>query len=170
MLEPDNTRAEKIVYQKKFTPLSGKDGMGNSLPHLLETDDLKQALQNFFATLKSGGTLILHLLNYCRILQRRERIIGVTRDTEGREFIRFYDFSEKSKIVFNLLTIDWRGNSSGQNPATSLRGVELYPYTEEELKSALAATGFSGIQSYGDLNFSPFEADSSGTLLLLAKR
>ena len=50
--------------------------MGNSLPHLLETDDLKQALQNFFATLKSGGSLVLHLLNYCRILQRRERIIG----------------------------------------------------------------------------------------------
>ncbi len=144
--------------------------MGNSIPHLLNEDELKQALESFLQSLQPGGVLVLNLLNYQRVLQRRERMIGVTRGRDGREFIRFYDFFEgEPNVVFNLLTLDWNGAGTQTSPTTEWHSTRLHPYTESELNQALREVGFGGLQSFGGLDFSPYRPEESDALLIIAR-
>jgi glycine/sarcosine N-methyltransferase len=135
--------------------------MGNSLPHLLDDEDLRRTLEGFAAILTGGGVLALHLLNYAGVLGRGERIVGITRDGE-REFVRFYDFGD-DLVDFNILEIKWDADGG---PATKLISTPLRPYLYNELTDALAGAGFSDIQTFGDLQFSPFDPETSDTLLL----
>ncbi len=137
--------------------------MGNSLPHLLSDEDLRGALEGFAAILSGGGVLALHLLNYRVVLERGERIVGITRDGE-REFVRFYDFGD-DLVDFNILEIQWdpEGGSTHKILSTPLR-----PYLYNDMADALADAGFSDIQTFGDLQFNPFDPETSDTLLLTA--
>lgn len=110
--------------------------MGNTLPHLLNMKDLFSMLSSCRKLLNPDGHLVLGLLNYDKILEKQERIVGITRNA-NHEFIRFYDF-EKPYVNFNLLEIDWRTES----PSHKLVSTRLYPYTSDELESALRQNGF----------------------------
>ena len=135
--------------------------MGNTLPHLLTPESLASALDACRAILNPGGHLVLQLLNYERVLARRERVIGVSRDG-AREFVRFYDFIDPL-IQFNLIELDW----STSEPQSRLSGTTLFPYTSEQLRSALADHGFGEIELFGGLDFGPYDSESSETLLVL---
>jgi SAM-dependent methyltransferase len=136
--------------------------LGNSLPHLLTPEDLKQSLTGFRNALNEAGLLVLQTLNYDQILAAQERIVGVTR-RDNREFIRFYDFTPPL-VQFNLLTLDWHGEQC----RSRLEQTQLYPYRQSELEDALAAAGFSRIDCFGGLGREPFEAETSETLLIEA--
>ena len=138
--------------------------MGNSLPHLLDDADLDAAMGSFAAMLRPGGTLALHLLNYARIVSEKERIVGVTRHGKT-EYVRFYDFLP-GRVRFNILEIEWEDQAC-QNQLSS---TELRPYFLEDLTAALTRHGLAGIEAFGDLVFTPFNALQSGTLLIVARR
>jgi 2-polyprenyl-3-methyl-5-hydroxy-6-metoxy-1,4-benzoquinol methylase len=110
--------------------------MGNTLAHLLNKKELFTMLGSSRELLNPGGHLVLGLLNYDKILEKQERIVGITRN-EKHEFIRFYDF-EKPYVNFNLLEIDW----NTATPSYKLASTRLYPYTADELESALKQNGF----------------------------
>ena len=139
--------------------------MGNSLPHLLEDDDLNSALNGFHRLLNPGGRLLIQLLNYDRILSRRERIVDITRH-ESKEYVRFYDFLQ-DYIRFNLLTIEWRTNDEADHV---LQSVLLRPYRSRELSERLAFHGFSDIHCFSGLSMSPFSESESAVLLLMAAK
>ena len=138
--------------------------MGNSLPHLLDDADLDAALDGFSALLKPGGALVLHLLNYARILSEKERIVGVTRDGAA-EYVRFYDFLP-GRVRFNILRIDWQGDACRSQLSTT----ELRPYFLEDLTAALARGGFVAVEPFGGLDMTPFDAAQSDSLLIVAGR
>lgn len=138
--------------------------MGNSLPHLLDDADLDAAIDSFAALLAPGGTVALHLLNYARILGRKERIVGVTRHGAG-QYVRFYDFLPR-RVRFNILEIDWAGDAC----RTRLSSTELRPYLAEDLAAALARHGLADIELFGDLAWAPFDAAQSDSLLIVARR
>lgn len=138
--------------------------LGNSIPHLLTREDLNRALQNFREVLQPEGTLVVQLLNYHRVLSRKQRIINITRIGE-REFIRFYDFVG-NRLVFNILRIDW----SGEKALHQINSAELFPYLKEDLETALRENGFSNPEYFGDMKFSPFSEGSSANLVIVAKR
>lgn len=139
--------------------------MGNSLPHLLTDADLEQALESFAQLLKPGGVLAVRLLNYTRILQRQERIVGI--DSAGdKQYVRFYDFLDNGRIRFNVLQIFDREDS----PQHAIHSTTLRPYGVEELLRRVAAAGLKTIQTCGGLDFTPFDAAESDSLLLLATR
>ncbi len=138
--------------------------MGNTLPHLLTPESLASALDGCHGILNSGGHLVLQLLNYERILARRERVVGVSRNAD-REFVRFYDFIDPL-IQFNLLELDW----GKPVLTTSLSGTMLFPYKAAQLRSALAARGFGEVELFGGLGFKTYDSESSETLLILARR
>jgi glycine/sarcosine N-methyltransferase len=137
--------------------------MGNSIPHLLTDDDLNRTIEGFATLLKPGGVLAVHLLNYAKVLSESERIVGITRDG-SKEFVRFYDF-HRDFVDFNILEIQWddEGRCSHKLSTTPLK-----PYLHTDLIDAMAAAGFEAIETFGDLQFSPFDPDSSDTLLLTA--
>ncbi|MFP4053874.1 MAG: class I SAM-dependent methyltransferase [Phycisphaerae bacterium] len=139
--------------------------MGNSLPHLLSDDELDETLAGFAALLPSGGLVVLHLLNYTRVIKQRERIVGIDRN-ETREFVRFYDFADEM-VRFNVLEIDW----STTPPSHEIHSTMLYPWRQAELADALAAAGFECLRSFADLSLSePFDEMDSDVLVMTAGR
>ena len=138
--------------------------MGNSLPHLLDDDDLDAALAGMTAMLAPDGVLVLHLLNYVRIVSEKERVIGTTRKG-ATEYVRFYDFLP-GRVRFNILEIEWEGNDA----QTQLCSTELRPYVADDLTAALTRHGLGSIETFGDLAFSPFTPQQSDSLLITARR
>ena len=138
--------------------------LGNSLPHLLEPIDIETAFKNFAALLTPDGTLVLQLLNYHRVLTQKERIVGIRRQ-DAIMYIRFYDFHQPT-ITFNLLTIQ---PDAPQCPHT-LHSTELYPYQSEELQRYLTQQGFTRKVYYGNMQFQPFDPQTSPDLVIVAKK
>lgn len=136
--------------------------LGNSLPHILNDEELAQTFAGFARLLHPGGVLVIHLLNYAKILSQRERIVAITRHGPT-EFIRFYDFLD-DVIRFNLLKITWHGHQS----QPQLTSTTLRPYNSQIIETALATQGFSSIEFHGDWNFTPYNPAESQSLIVEA--
>jgi len=137
--------------------------MGNSLPHLLTDEDLAAAMDSFRRMLRDGGLLAVQILNYHSILADRERIVGVNRSGR-RLYVRFYDFLAEL-VRFNILVVDL----SLDRPGHALHSTTLRPYTHDQLAGALGRHGFDDVQAFGDLQFGPFDPQTSDMLLITAR-
>jgi len=143
--------------------------LGNSLPHALSAGDLSDALADFAAVLRPGGLLLIQNRNFDAVLAHRERFMGPEAYREGdREwlFVRFYDFKPDGIITFNMVVLrrDAQGKWSQQVETTQLR-----PIVHSELIVSLTAAGFTDIVCYGDMQGAPFDPESSGNLVAVAK-
>jgi len=140
--------------------------MGNTLPHLTDPGELRRAIAGFAALIRPGGIFFAGLLNYERVLARRERVQSV-RETGGVTFIRFYDFpGTDTGLRFNILRLDRRG----EHLQTDLMTVPLAPLDQEALLGPLAGEGFEDIRTFGSVAMEPFDAAESGDLVILARR
>ncbi|MCP3965314.1 MAG: class I SAM-dependent methyltransferase [Lentisphaerae bacterium] len=138
--------------------------MGNTLPHIFPGDPLFSSLKSCRQSLHPGGHIVITLLNYAKILDKHERIVGISRSGDY-EFIRFYDF-EDQYVNFNIMTIDW----SGPKPQHHLSSTKLFPYIYTDLKKNLVETGFDDIELYGGTDLSKFSPDSSSHVMIIASR
>lgn len=137
--------------------------MGNSLPHLVTESALADALASFAAVLGPGGTLVLHVLNYTRVLERAERVVGV--DHRGQAvYVRFYDFLDE-RVRFHILSVDLATDPPGH----TLRSTELRPWRHDELTDACRHAGFVDVRAFGDLAFAEFDEHESDVLVLTAR-
>ena len=138
--------------------------LGNSVPHLLTESQLTSAIQNFAKILNPNGLLVLQILNYASILQGKNRIVGIHQQKD-HTFVRFYDF-EKEFIRFNILAIKWQ---NGKN-THSLHSTQLYPYRKNELENVLTHNGFKKPELFGNMQFAPFDMDTSKNLVIAARK
>ena len=138
--------------------------LGNSLPHLLTPNDLKNSLDGFYSVLNPGGVLIIQVLNYVKILEEKSRIINITKNNDT-EYIRFYDFTD-NLLSFNLLKIQWHNNKA----VHKLTSTELFPYESKQLQTVLGESGFSAIEFFGNMNFEEFKVNQSTDLILICKK
>jgi SAM-dependent methyltransferase len=137
--------------------------LGNSIPHILEKSVLQKSFLGFRDLLSDGGRLVIQLLNYEKILKRRNRIISIKRHNQS-EFIRFLDFQE-GMVVFNVLEISWNGDKPGHQ----LISTPMVPYHLQELTSFLKNAGFCIEAIYGNMRFESFDAEKSDNLVLVCK-
>lgn len=143
--------------------------LGNSLPHLLSVDDLQKALADFESVLRPGGLLIIQNRNFDAVMKTRQRWMEPQSAREGDAewlFLRFYDFEPDGLINFNILSLKRQGGQAWQQ---SILSTPLRPIVSEEFLSMLQAVGFQSIVLFGDLTGSPFKADSSGNLVVVAR-
>jgi SAM-dependent methyltransferase len=84
--------------------------LGNSLAHILRTDGLRATFRSFAGVLRPGGVVLLQLLNYDRILARRDRIQSV-KESGGKTFVRF-SMITTTKGSFSISSF-WRGRKGG---------------------------------------------------------
>jgi glycine/sarcosine N-methyltransferase len=138
--------------------------MGNSLPHLSTHKDLEQSLKNFSTVLNPGGLLFLQILNYNRILAKRERVQSV-KEMGGVTFVRFYEF-HRDHVIFNILKLK---KENGQ-PVQELESVRLRPILKEEMVRGLQEAGFSEIHIHGSIMLDDFHEQSSKDLVVLARK
>jgi glycine/sarcosine N-methyltransferase len=144
--------------------------LGNSLPHALSAAELAAALADFAACLRPGGLLIVQNRNFEAVMASRERWMEPQAYQEGENewiFARFYDFDPDGLITFNILTLRREGADGWNQQVMTTR---LRPLLQAELTAALRATGFQDIASYGNMSGAPFEAATSGNLVVTARR
>jgi glycine/sarcosine N-methyltransferase len=137
--------------------------LGNSIPHILNKNALKKTFKGFYCLLNPGGLLVIQLLNYHKIYAIENRIIGIHREKDT-EYIRFYDLYPT--LQFNVLII----NRDGDKISHNLQSTKLYPYRKKELEFYLLECRFNEIEYYGDMEFHPFDKDSSSNLVITAKK
>ncbi|MBD3225292.1 MAG: methyltransferase domain-containing protein [Caldithrix sp.] len=136
--------------------------LGNSIPHLLSTEELERTFSGFRKLVRPVGILAIQILNYENILKNAERIVGIKK-AGGHTFVRFYDFLQNT-IRFNILSIE----EDEKGLHHTLSSTELYPYRWQELQSFLDKAGFHTFELYGDMLFSEYHPDHSSNLVIVA--
>lgn len=123
----------------------------NSLPHLLDDDDLAAALREIAALLEPGGLFLASIRDYDALIDERPPATP----------IRVFDEAEGRRVLFQLW--DWDADGGGyqvtqyilrHRPAGSEgRGVECLTFTSRfralrrrELEQALNAAGFTELE------------------------
>ncbi|MGB9639868.1 MAG: class I SAM-dependent methyltransferase [Anaerolineales bacterium] len=158
----------------EMTPVFGNNAfqailcLGNSLPHLLTKNELQSAMRDFYALLSVGGVLIIQNRNFEPVLKKQLREMEPQSfQTQDREelFIRFYDFLVDGNLRFNFISLTRVfGGSWHQSWHSSI----LKPYLQSELESVMQTIGFGDIMYYGSLAGEPYDASSSGNLVIVA--
>ena len=144
--------------------------LGNSLPHLLTPQLLSAALADFALVLKPGSLVIIQNRNFDAVMSNRQRWMELQSAREGQNewlFQRFYDFEPNGLLTFNVITL--RRESSG-DWKQSIQSTPLRPLLSGELLSAFREAGFESLTCYGDLTGSAFNPESSGNLVVVARK
>jgi SAM-dependent methyltransferase len=142
--------------------------LGNSLPHLLTTEAVANALADFAAVLRRGGLLLIQNRNFDQVCAQRQRFMMPQshREPAGEWlFVRFYDFHAET-ITFNMIRL-WR---TGDGWEQEIDATELRPILRDDLAEALAVAGFDRIELYGGYDGSAFDPASSGDLIAVARK
>lgn len=143
--------------------------LGNSLPHLLSEADLRNAMGDFAACLYPGGVLILQNRNFDAVVKRRERWMEPQSHREGDKewlFLRFYDYEPDGLISFNIIKLQRQGSQPWTQRVMS---TPLRPLLQDETVHLLNAAGFAEVACYGDMSGAPFNPDTSGNLVAVAR-
>lgn len=144
--------------------------LGNSLPHLLTPADLRLALNDLAACLRPGGLLLLQNRNFDAVLARQDWQMSPQSHREGETewlFARFYDPRADGTLTFHVLILRREGADPWRQQVISTR---LWPMQQNELLTALQATNWANVTSFGDMNGSPFDPENSGNLIITAQR
>ena len=151
-------------------PLDALLCLGNSLPHVVTPEALAATLADFAACLRPGGLLLVQNRNFDAVMERRERWMEPQAHREdGAEwlFVRFYDYLPDGLINFNILTLR---RAEGEGWQQQVSSTQLAPQPFAGLAAALEAAGFEELEAFGGMDGSPFDAHSSGNLVLRALR
>jgi glycine/sarcosine N-methyltransferase len=138
--------------------------MGNSLAHLLSAATLEKALQNIATVLDPRGVLVVQVLNYERVVAKREHIQN-EKQVGAKTYVRSYDYDDAG-ILFNIVTREQKNAISVERTQT----VRLRPVFRAELVSLLDRVGFTDIEVFGGISFVSFDALNSKDLVVLAKK
>jgi len=136
--------------------------LGNTFANIVR-ETFQDSLQKCYDILGREGVLMIHILNYNKIIREKNRIVNITQG-QGQYFIRFYDFGE-DQIVFNILQFD--KTHPGDHKLIS---TEIYPYSSDDFTKALKKAGFKSINYYGNFNLSPFNLNTSNDLIITATK
>ena len=144
--------------------------LGNSLPHVLSSQQLEKALADFAASLKPGGLVIIQNRNFDAVMAHRLRWMEPQAAREGEAewlFLRFYDFEQDDLITFNIITLLREGGNAWTQ---SVHSTRLRPLLADEMRTSLNRADFRSISLYGDLKGMPFNSATSGNLIVCARR
>jgi SAM-dependent methyltransferase len=134
--------------------------LGNTFANV-ERDKFIISIKKCFNILKQGGTLLLQILNYEKVVAEKRRIINIT-EKRGSYFVRFYDFVD-NELIFNILTFKL------ENPSQyRLISTRLFPYSKFDLEGGLKEAGFTSIEFFSDFNLSTFDNQQSKDLIIRA--
>lgn len=164
--------AELGDIASRFPPFDVALCLGNSLPHLLTEADLMGALADLATSLRPGGLLVLHNLNYDRRWRVRPRWFAVDSGLyQGHQVLiwRFADYLEAPEPCINFHIAVFR-QSEGGAWSVEVNSTPQRPLFQADLARFLPAAGLTDITYYGDLTGAPFIPDESPDLVVVARR
>lgn len=139
--------------------------IGNSLVHLPDAGAVSAFLKNLRTMLVLGGTAIIQIINYDRIIDKN--LTGLPALTApGVVFERNYRFSGDLKtVMFHTRLIVQRE----EEPEILEQEIPLLALRVSELTGMLETSGFTDLTSYGSFGGAPFDIHSSMPLIIRAK-
>lgn len=160
----------RTLIQDHLLPFDAVVCLGNSLPHVLSLRGLADTLADFAACLRPDGILFLQNRNFDAVMAARERWMEPQAYRESDHewvFLRLNDYELDGSITFNLLTLQREGDSAWVQRVNS---TQLRPILQADLGTALASAGFDRVHYYGGMDGSPFDPETSGNLVITARR
>lgn len=132
--------------------------IGNSIVHLGNTEEIKEAVSVMHRLLREGGSLIIQTINYDRIIKRGITELPVIKNEEaGVEFIRNYSYREGSRHVgFDTVLRYCRKGETG----VLENSIDLYALTSGETIRLLTEAGFKSPELFGDFRGAAYGEDS----------
>jgi SAM-dependent methyltransferase len=174
----DMTAVDRLVEGRFGAALC----LGNSLPHLAEEGELERFAAALAAVLDPGAPLLLQVLNYDRIHDRRVRALPVNvrppgEGESGAEgsagelvFLRVMDPLPDGRVRFFPTTLELRPGADPPMVVKHSREVLLRGWRRAELEAALAGAGLPAERALGGFDGRPFDAAESQDLVLVARR
>lgn len=150
-----------------FAPRDAVIVVGNSLPNAGDLDAVRRSLASLARAVRPGGLLVLHLLNYPRLVARGGGLSPVRRvAADGREhlFLKLFEI-HANRVVLDVIAL------TGEDGAwtSSLTRSELCPIPPGWLRAELGALGFGIVAETAGFATEPFSPETSGDLLVVAQ-
>ncbi|WP_426348139.1 class I SAM-dependent methyltransferase [Alloiococcus sp. CFN-8] len=144
--------------------------IGNSLVHLKDSSEILVLLKKLHSLLEDHGDIIIQIVNYDRILDKRVNTLptlkGDLTPEEKVIFHRSYSFKDENTVSFDTELIITENSKSvsykNSIPLIALRKASLIKLLEE--------SSFSSISCYGDFKASPFSPSESFPLIIKAAK
>ena len=141
--------------------------IGNSLVHLQSDDRIGQLLEDCHALLDAGGTLILQIINYDRILAEGLTGLPTLRDEAAcLEFVRRYELDPARGVV--IFRTELRLGGEGERRVIR-NEIPLRILEAGKLRELVRAADFAAVELFGGFDRRPFGL-SSLPLVLRAQR
>ncbi len=150
---------------------SGGICLGNTLPHIRTDRELASFLRGLRRRLMPGARWILQLLNYERIVARKERHLPLNfrpHDDGESVFLRLMEVEDDGRVLFFPTTLRFRPDADPPVTVAASKRVELRGWRLAELEAALDDAGFSERTLYGSFERRPFEPLESRDLIVVA--
>lgn len=119
---------------------------GNSIPHLMNNDDIAKALKNIYACIKTGGIALFDMRNYDVMLTDLKRFLPMRindlKDNVRYSIVYVFDYSD-NLIRFNILYLI-EDLATGEKRMET-ESVDYNPIQKQQFINMLAQTGFRNI-------------------------
>ncbi len=127
--------------------------LGNTIAHLLKTEEVEAFFKAAACVLVPGGVLILQGLNYNYILEENISALPLIKNG-GIQFVRNYNPSEQTGLLEFKTVIHIPDG-------TSVSGYTLHnPIRPERLQALMKNAGFANLQLFGGFDRSVFSSKS----------
>jgi glycine/sarcosine N-methyltransferase len=149
---------------ENFSPISFDAVLcfGNTLVHLENPEKIKAVFMGILKVLKSGGILMVQVVNYERILSGGIKELPLL-ENENFIFRREYRYHETDHRIRFLTYFTIKKNGEVIKSSET-----LYPLIFRELKGALVNAGFCQLQFFGSDSKIPYDKNSPA-LVAIAK-
>lgn len=142
------------IYRRQFDVVIACD---NSIPHLLDNDEILTAFRQFYKCTKSGGCCIITVRDYAQLErkdQQKQVYPRTVHQTENEQVVMFdvWDFDGNYYEITTYLVED-RGESLAQTQV--IRGGKYYCVEIPTLEKLFKEAGFREVKTLGDRFFQP---------------
>lgn len=137
--------------------------LGNTLPIINNLKDTRALFKNCAHHLKPGGTIVIQILNYDRILKTRPETFS-TEILDDIIRIKQYRYG-KTLIDFVVSLID----ITKIPPKITISRNKIRPWTRRELTAELKEAGFRKINALGDYSKNKFTIKSKDLIVIAEK-
>lgn len=155
-----NFRVQNMLDLTEQSQFEGIICIGNSLVHLDSEIEVKQALSGMYRALKPHGTVIIQVINYDLILEKKLPGLSTVTNHEY-SFYRNYEF-DGSKIHFKTRLTD--------GLRVFVDETLLFPLKYQSLLDLLTAAGFRDIKTVGGFSHESFDLKQDITYVVTAKK
>jgi SAM-dependent methyltransferase len=168
-LEGDMTGVDRLVEGS----FDGAICLGNGLPHVTTTEDLRRMFRGLRTVLRPGAPLVLQVLNYDKIHDSGQRSLPLNfRKDEGEGeivFVRLMTPRQDGSVVFTPTTLRYRPDGDPPVEVVNARNVQLRGWRRAELEAAFDQSGFADRRVFGTVGDVPWDAAASPDTVIVAR-